>query len=426
MKEGLNMPYREQIPIDHGIDNTIKLLLEGYEYISNRRERFQSNMFETRVLGGQKAVCLSGEEAAKVFYDNEKFKRQGAAPKRVLKTLFGEDGVQTLDAATHVNHKKLFMSLMNPEKLAEMTEIIKKEWERAIDRWTEMDEVVLYDEANKLLTKSVCEWAGVPLWANELDERTKELNALFEAGGAVGPRHWQGRIAREKVEKWAAKHIENVRDGKLNPEEDTALYKMAWHQEENGKLMETGIASVELVNILRPTVAVSVYIAFCALALHDFPEEKEKLETSVNEMYYQMFVQEVRRYYPFFPMAVARVRKDFLWKGHDFKEGTLVMLDLYGTNHHPDLWENPNEFNPERFKNWDGSLFNFIPQGGGDYYMGHRCPGEGLTIEIMKASLEMMVHHMDYDVPAQDLDYSMTRMPSLPRSKFIMKNVRRK
>src|SRR5699024_11669975 len=97
---------------------------------------------------------------------------------------------------------------------------------------------------------------------------------------------------------------------------------MAWHQEENGKLMETGIASVESVTILPAAVAVSVYIAFCALALHDFPEEKEKLETSVNEMYYQMFVQEVRRYYPFFPMAVARVRKDFLWKGHDFKEGT--------------------------------------------------------------------------------------------------------
>src|SRR5699024_939553 len=182
----------------------------------------------------------------------------------------------------------------------------------------------------------------------------------------------------------------------------------------------------ELVNILRPTVAVSVYIAFCALALYDFTEEKKKLEAPVNEEYYQMFVQEVRRYYPFFPMAVARVRQDFLWKGHDFKEGTLVMLDLYGTNHHPHLWEKPNEFYPERFKDWDESPFNFIPQGGGDYYMDHRCPGEWLTIEIMKASLDMMVNHMDYDVPAQDLEFSMTRMPSLPKSKFIMKNVRRK
>lgn len=420
------MPYREQIPIDHGIDNTVKFLLEGYQYISNRHRRFNSNMFETRLLGGQKAVCLSGDEAASIFYDNEKFLRQGAAPKRVLKTLFGEDGLQTLDNETHTNHKKLFMSLMTSESISDMAQIIKRQFNQMIDQWEEMKQVHLYEEANKLLTKLVCEWAGVPLWASELEERTKDLNALFEAGGAVGLRHWQGRVARNKTEKWAGRLIDEVRNGKLDVPHDKALYKMAWHREVNGKLMEIEIAAVELVNILRPTVAVSVYIVFCALALHNYPLEKEKLKSSTNDEDYQMFVQEVRRFYPFFPAAVARVRQDFLWKGHDFRQGTLVLLDLYGTNHHPDLWERPNEFHPERFKDWKGSPFDFIPQGGGDYYVNHRCPGEWLTIEIMKVCLDMMVNHMEYDVPPQNLDFSMRRMPSLPKSRFIMTNVRRK
>src|SRR5699024_9570143 len=132
------------------------------------------------------------------------------------------------------------------------------------------------------------------------------------------------------------------------------------------------------------------------------------------------------RYYPFFPVLAARVRDDFLWKGHDFKQDDLVILDLYGTNHHPDVWDKPNEFIPVRFKDWEGTPFDFIPQGGGDYYQGHRCPGEWLTIEIMKACLDMMVNHMDYDVPAQNLDFSVRRMPSLPKSRFIMTNVRKK
>lgn len=420
------MVYREQIPVDHGIDNTMKFLTEGYEYISNRRDRFNSNLFETRILGGQKTVCLSGAEAAKIFYDEEKFKRQGAAPARVLNTLFGEDGVQTLDDAEHTNRKKLFMTLMNEKRLIDMTDIIKRVWDEAIGRWEEMDQVVLYDEANKLLTQAVCEWAGVPLWANELEERASELNALFEAGGAVGPRHWHGRISRQKAEKWASGLIDDVRHGNLTPDEETALYQMSWHRDLNGKLMETGIAAVELVNILRPTVAVSVYITFCALALYEFPGEKKKLKAPINEEDYQRFVQEVRRYYPFFPMTVARVRKDFIWHGHDFRAGTLVLLDLYGTNHHPDLWQKPEEFNPERFRNWEGSPFDFIPQGGGDFYTDHRCPGEWLTIEIMKASLDMMVNHMEYEIPPQDLNFSMTRMPSLPKSKFIIEKVRRK
>lgn len=420
------MAYREEIKVDHGIDNTLKFLIEGYRYIPNQRHRLNTNMFETRLLGGQKVVCLSGEEGSRLFYDNDKFRRADAMPKRVLKTLFGQGGVQTLDDDAHKNRKELFMSLMGSERLSDIAQIFKKRWGEALVDWEKADEVNLYKEANRILTITVCEWAGVPLWANEVKERAKDLNALFEAGGAVGLRHWQGRSAREKTEKWTEELIKQVRNGQLDVPEEKALYKMAWHRNLDGELMKTEIAAVELVNILRPVVAVSVYIAFCALALHDHPQEKEKLRNTSKENDFQMFVQEVRRYYPFFPILAARVRHDFLWEGHDFKEDQLVLLDLYGTNHHPDLWERPDQFTPERFKDWRGTPFDFIPQGGGDYYMGHRCPGEWLTIEIMKACLDMMVNHMEYDVPPQNLDFSMNRMPSLPKSRFIMTNVRRK
>ncbi|MBU5466834.1 cytochrome P450 [Virgibacillus sp. MSJ-26] len=420
------MVYREEIKVDRGIDNTFKFLIEGYRYIPNQRRRLDTNMFETRLLGGQKAVCLTGEDGASLFYDNDKFRRADAMPKRVLKTLFGQGGLQTLDDDAHKNRKELFMSLMGSERISDIAQIFKQRWDEALDEWDRMSEVNLYEEANKILTITICEWAGVPLRANEVEERTKDLNALFEAGGAVGLRHWQGRAAREKTEKWAGELIDQVRNGQLDVPEEKALYKMSWHRKLDGELMSTDIAAVELVNILRPTVAVSVYIAFCALALHDHPQEKEKLRDTSNESDFQMFVQEVRRYYPFFPILAARVRHDFVWNGHDFKEDQLVILDLYGTNHHPNLWDKPNEFIPERFEDWNGTPFDFIPQGGGDYYMGHRCPGEWLTIEIMKACLDMMVNHMEYDVPPQDLDFSMNRMPSLPKSRFIMTNVKRK
>lgn len=62
------MGYREQIPIDHGFDHSVALLLEGYQFISNRRHRFQSDIFETRLLGGKKAICIAGADAAMVFF----------------------------------------------------------------------------------------------------------------------------------------------------------------------------------------------------------------------------------------------------------------------------------------------------------------------------------------------------------------------
>jgi fatty-acid peroxygenase len=89
------------------------------------------------------------------------------------------------------------------------------------------------------------------------------------------------------------------------------------------------------------------------------------------------------------------------------------------------LWERPDTFLPERFREWDQSSFDFIPQGGGDHYSNHRCAGEWLTIDLMKMAAEFLSRSMIYDVPEQDLQVPLTHIPSMPNSRFIMRNVRR-
>ncbi|MDQ0158945.1 cytochrome P450 [Alkalibacillus salilacus] len=419
------MPYKEQIPIDKGIDNSLAMMREGYLYISNRRKRFGKDIFETRLLGGQKAVCIAGEEAVKVFYDESKIKRQGAAPKRIRQTLFGEKAIQTIDDTSHKHRKQLFMSLMTEKQLQDVVNIFKKEWASAIDKWESENEVILYHEVTKILAITACKWAGVPLSQSDASLRASQLEKLFDSAAAIGPRHWKGRQARNALELWLQKIIKDVRNSKLETPEETALHRMAWYRDTNGKLLNTEVTAVEVLNILRPIVAISVYIVFAALALFENPEEKEKLLNG-DEDVFELFIQEVRRYYPFFPFTTGRVRENFLWKGHDFKKESLVLLDIYGTNHHPNLWDNPEQFTPDRFKEREESPYDLIPQGGGDYYKGHRCPGEWLTVEVMKSSLDLLVNHMEYNVPKQqNLRYSMMRIPSLPKDRFIMDRVKK-
>ncbi len=411
------------IPKEEGLDHSLSLLREGYLYILNRRQSFHADIFETRLLG-KKAICMGGKEAADVFYNNSKFKREGVAPNRVAETLFGKKGVQTLDGDAHKHRKKMFMSIMSPERLEKLKAITGKHWGIALEKWQQMDEVVLYEETLEIMCRTACEWAGVPVEEKEVKKLADDLRAMFESPTAIGPSHWAGRHARNRVEKWISDLIEQVRDGKVNPEEGTALHTFAWHRDLEGHLLDPEIASVEVINILRPIVAIAVYITFSALAVHHYPEEREKLKSG-NEKSVQMFVQEVRRYYPFFPFAAAEVKEDFIWKDYTFEKGTLTLLDLFGTNHDPAIWDNPEVFQPSRFENWDGSPFSFIPQGGGDYYLGHRCAGEWVTIEIMKVSLNFLVNQMTYDIPEQDLSYSLVSIPSMPKSKIIIQNVQR-
>ena len=410
----------KKIPCDKTIDNSLLLLFEGYPFIQNRCKRYQTDIFKTRLLG-QKVICMSGEEAAKAFYDDAHFIRKNVAPKRIQKTLFGENGVQGLDGRAHKDRKEMFMSIMNYENLKTLIQYTREQWEINTKKWNNKD-IVLFDEAQIIMCQVACKWAGVPLKSTEVTQRARDLGKMIDGFGGVGLRYWEGKCARKSSEKWIADIITKIRSQKISPQKCTAAYTIAWHRDGNNRILSTQIAAVELLNIIRPIVAIATYITFGALAIHKNPACRLNLRSNTND-YRQLFVQEVRRFYPFTPFVGAKVRKSFIWKNYNLEKGTLVLLDVYGTNHSEKLWSNPNEFIPERFINWNDNRFSFIPQGGGDYANGHRCPGELLTIEIMKESFDFLANNLSYKVPKQNFNYPLCRIPTLPKSRFVIKRV---
>lgn len=410
-----------KIPQEPGIDSTLAFALDGYRFISKRCDRHQSDIFQTRLLF-EKTICLRGAQAAEVFYDVEKFSRKGAAPKRLQKTLLGEGGVQGTDGEVHRHRKQMFMNLMSPARVGALAELVYQQWLGRAEQWETRDRVVLFDEAHEVLCRAVCEWSGVPMEEEEVAQRTRDLAAMIDGSGAVGPRHWRGRWGRKRAEAWMRGVIKRVRKGEIEVSEERALGAIALHRDLEGNLLDAQIAAVELLNVLRPTVAIAQYVAFSALALYEHPEHREKLKAGEDD-YLMLFVQEVRRFYPFFPFAAAVTSHSFEWHDYAFPDGTRVLLDLYGTNRDPELWEKPDEFWPERFRQWNESPFNFIPQGGGDFIANHRCAGEWITIALMKSTLRFLTRAITYDVPAQNLDVSLSRLPTIPKSRFILRNV---
>jgi len=395
------------------MDETLALMTEGYLFIKNRTDQGKSDVYRTRLMG-KDMICITGREAAEIFYDAERFARAGAAPMRVQKTLTGVGTVQGLDGEAHAQRKTLFMSLVQPEALSGLA---ARAWKMLIPRWETMGEIVLFDEAKLLLCRVACEWAGVPLPETELTAFAEDLAAMVDGFGGVGPRHWKGKAARTRSEELITVIIENARAGRLKAPEGSALEAMA------ADAMDAPTAAKELLNLLRPIVAISTYVAFMALALHEYPEHRAALSDAQAR---HCFVQEVRRFYPFTPFVGAVVKQGFAWKGCELKAGDTVLLDVYGINHDSRIWDRPFEFRPGRFENWQYDPFAFIPHGGGDPAAGHRCPGESITVEVMKATLDFLANQIEYSVPAQDLCYDMARIPARPESGVAISRVRGK
>jgi fatty-acid peroxygenase len=135
-------------------------------------------------------------------------------------------------------------------------------------------------------------------------------------------------------------------------------------------------------------------------------------------------MQEVRRFFPFTPYLGARTRSRFTWNGYEFPSGALVLLDVYGTQHDPRVWADPDQFRPERFLDWTGGQFDLIPQGGGSHEQGHRCPGEWLTMHSIALALHYLTRCVSYEVvPGQDLTIDLRRMPTQPASGFVLRDL---
>ena len=402
-------------------DSTVALLRDPYRFISKRCADLGTDLFETRLLL-QKAICLTGPEAAELFYDPDRFQREGAMPGVIQKTLLGQGGVQGLDGAAHRHRKGMFMALMTPDRIEALVEAADAAWQQAVARW-DGEQVVLFDEACEILTRAVCAWASVPLPEDEVEKRTRQLTLLFDGAGAKGPRHLASRLARKRANAWVAEVVESVRAGRHEPAEDTAAYVIAHHEGPKGEPLSPHVAAVALLNVVRPVVAVAVYVAFVAHALHEHPASREALRVQ-EEGYARLFVQEVRRFYPFFPAVAAQTRCAFSWSGYAFPEGVRVLLDLYGTNRDARTWSEPDTFRPERFRDWDGDPFTFIPQGGSSHYTDHRCAGEWITIALMQHAADLLARRLHYDVPEQDFQIDYARLPALPKSKFIVRDAR--
>lgn len=403
------------------LDASLAMKRDPYRFVSRQARALGSDVFATRLLL-RETICLTGSEAAELFYDPRRFRRHGAAPAALQKTLLGRRGVQTLDGDAHLHRKRMFLSLLAPERVAQLADGVAGEWRRAAERWRGQRRTELYGALHEPTTRAVCAWAGVPLAEAERAERTRQLTALFDAAGSPSG-HWASRRARRRSERWAASLVESVRARRWRPAEETAVARIAVHRERDGAPLDLRTAAVELLNVLRPVVAVSVWVVLVAHALHEHPEWRAKL-AGAPEPESDAFVQEVRRWYPFFPAVPGLVREDFTWRGFSFRAGTRALLDLHGTNRDPRAWPAPDAFRPERFLGCVPGPFAFVPQGGGDPHQHHRCPGEGLALALMKRALRLLTSELDYRVPAQDLALDWSRLPALPRSRFVVEAVR--
>ncbi|XP_052141962.1 ent-isokaurene C2/C3-hydroxylase [Oryza glaberrima] len=133
----------------------------------------------------------------------------------------------------------------------------------------------------------------------------------------------------------------------------------------------------------------------------------------VGLSYLKMVIKETLRLHPPAPLLNPRkCRETSQVMGYDIPKGTSVFVNMWAICRDSRYWEDPEEYEPERFENntvdYKGNNFEFLPFGSGRRI----CPGINLGVANLELPLASLLYHFDWKLPngmaPKDLDMHET------------------
>ncbi|KAG2664955.1 hypothetical protein I3760_16G106900 [Carya illinoinensis] len=295
-------------------------------------------------------------------------------------------------------------------------------------------------ELMKLTNNTVCRMAMSTRCAEKNDEaeRIRELvKETFEVGSKLFIGDVLGPLKRlafwlygsqvldvtmrfdELLEKILKKHEDQIRKGENIEDLMDVLLKVYSDDKAEFKMTRTHIKSLFLDIFVGSTGTSTEAIVWTLAELINHPNVFRKLREEiksvvggsrlvqesdvVNLPYLQAVVKETLRLYPPLPVTTRECRQACKIEGFDVPQNTMVAINLYAIMRDPELWDNPNEFWPERFlasskeHDQDGSVgenSNFLTFGAGR----RACPGGKIGLIMMHTAVAAMVQCFDWKV----------------------------
>ncbi|EPS60689.1 hypothetical protein M569_14113, partial [Genlisea aurea] len=134
-------------------------------------------------------------------------------------------------------------------------------------------------------------------------------------------------------------------------------------------------------------------------------------ENQLKIPYLEAVLKESLRLHPPLPLLLPRESTQHTkLMGYDIAAHTNVMINVWAIATEPSIWENPQEFYPERFliesgKSIDfrGLNFEFIPFGAGR----RGCPGISFGMAVVELAVAELVSRFDFSLPNGEMENDM-------------------
>ena len=422
------------IPGDEGwpiIGKTLEILADPKGQVERMHAKY-GPVYRSHIFG-ETSVSLLGPEANElVLFDQAKLFSSTHGWGQVLGLLFPR-GLMLLDFEEHRLHRRALSVAFKSGPMKSYLAALDAGIAARVRQWKAQPGPMLFYPAMKQLTLDLAatSFLGADI-GREVDEITRAFVDMVAASISVirkplpGTKMARGVRGRERIVAYFSEQIP-IRRAKGGGEDLFSQLCHATH--EDGALLSSQDIVDHmsfLVMAAHDTLTSSLTSFVAALATH--PQWQAKLRDEVNALgvapdqpttfdnleamkLTEMAFKEAMRMKPPVPSIPRRTMRDFTFNGFDIPAGTMTGVNPLFSHHMPDIWPEPEKFDPMRFTDEAQRIrhrFAWVPFGGG----AHMCLGLHFAYMQAKCFARHFLQNLDVSMaPGYTPEWQMWPIP---------------
>ncbi len=350
-------------------------------------------------IGGPKVFFVNHPDwIRQILQDHHKSYSKDTIQYNTLATITGR-GLLTSDGNDWLKHRRLEQPAFTRPRLAMLDQVVLPATQAALTRWEAHRQTEGLIDIDQEMMSLTLEVVGKALFGIDLRQDAPRLthavltaldHVIYKVQNLVTPPAWVPtprnrafKIALKQLDEAVQEIIDQRRKTGQKTDDLLSMLLFARDEETGSGLSDQQIRD-EVITILiagHETVASALTWSWYLLASH--PEQWQRLRSEIIDVLgsqlpgtadlsnlpytNQVFSEALRLYPPAWLITRKAIEEDKLGE-QVIPAGSLIVMSPYVIHRHPEFWEQPEQFNPERFaesneKSWP--RYAYIPFGGG-------------------------------------------------------------
>ena len=423
-----------------GLGTTLSYIRNPYGFFERSVRRY-GQPFGCHTMGGPLVLSGRPEDVRDIFRADPMIFEPWNTD--VLKPVLGSNSVILTSGTKHREYRKLLVPPFHGQRMRSYAQSMASAAHDCASKWHEGEDFRAYNFTQSVSLEVILDTVfGVtdPVVRSGLKALLPELLNLGNGLPMflkflrlpVVPSWRRFTAVRKQTDELIGQLI---RDRASSDDRGDDILSMLLEAEyDDGSRMDELEVRDQLLSILsagHETTAIAM--AWTLYWLHRHPEKLNRLLEDISEQaptgdpealtqipYLDAVVNESLRIHPVLPDLARKLRKDTELMGCKLKAGTAVGAVAFLTHRDPEIYENPDEWIPERFLDHKFSPFEFYPFGGGN----RRCIGAAFASFEAKVVLGTLLSAYHFELlDNRPLSVERRHITLMPRGGVRMKHL---